>query len=658
MNAAEIAASVLAGVVVSIVLIVILAAVSRRLLGVQIGLGRVILAGIIALGAEVGFEAQFVWRQPHDTLALIPIQVGIIVLVAMVVLVAAELIVPTGSIPRPSKWLGALRAQLQRARRYSQITRILLKHGLLPPRRPSSDQSAEGSRARSAQARSLRLALEEAGVTFIKLGQVLSTRADILPAEYLRELSVLQQNVPPASWTDVKALLENELGGSLDQVFAAFDPVPIAAASIGQVHRATLHSGQAVAVKVQRPGIRPVVERDLDIMRRLARTLERATDAGGSIGAEKLAAGFIDALREELDYRIEARNMSAMQATQAQHPEPERVRIPHHYEALCTDRVLVMELIDGDTLSGTDALANHSAAEREAQAQRLFRSLLRQIMFDGVFHGDLHPGNVMLMAGDDLALIDFGSVGRLDSELRQQIGEILLAFYRGDARAMSDSLLGLVELPEDVDEAGLRRAIGAFMARYLGPGASVSVTMFTELVALLAEFHLEIPSELASAFRAVAVVEGTLRVLSPGFDVLAESKEFAQAQLSAAFTPSSLKKSLTDEAAELLPLLRRLPRRVDQLMTSLEAGRMSVNVRLFADRRDRGMIRSLVHEVVLAFLAGVAGIMATLLLVSAGGPQVTPTLSLYQIFGYTLIVLAALLVLRVLFDVFRLRQRE
>jgi ubiquinone biosynthesis protein len=147
-------------------------------------------------------------------------------------------------------------------------------------------------------------------------------------------------------------------------------------------------------------------------------------------------------------------------------------------------------------------------------------------------------------------------------------------------------------------------------------------------------------------------------VLAPQFDVLAESKEFAQAQVSDAFKPSSLKDSMTDELVTLVPLLRRLPRRVDQLMTSLETGRLNVNVRLLADRQDRGVIRSLVNQVVLAFVAGVAGIMATLLLISGGGPEVTPTLSLYQIFGYTLIVLAALLALRVLFDVFRLRRRE
>jgi len=638
----------------TVVVLMALGTVVRRVLGVRVGIGRVVLAGLFGLAVELAFELQFLYGHQEYTPALIPLQLGIIVLGAVGFLLLAELLVPPGTIARPDQWWPATRRRASRTRRYLQIVAIAVRRGLLSVR-PNADPSSEGIAERQRQARALRLALEDAGGAFVKLGQVLSTRSDVLPPEFLAELRSLQERVGPAPWDDVRNLIEQELGAPIGDLFTAFEPEPLAAASIGQVHRAVLRTGEAVAVKVQRPGIVPLVERDLDIALRIARRLEQSTAWGRSLGVLALAEGFAASLRDEIDYRIEAANMAAMGQTQARHAPAERVRIPGHHPELSTRRVLVMDLVTGLTLSDPRALTAYGAEQRAARADLLFNSLLVQILDDGVFHADLHPGNVMLSA-EGITLLDFGSIGRLDSEMRRQIGEVLLAFYRGDSRAFADALLGTVRVPAGIDESEVQRQLGAFMANRLGPGAAADVTVFTDLVRTLAANELAVPGELAAAFRAIATLEGTLRYLSPGFDLLGEAGAFAEARIAEARHPTSVAQMIDQDFTALLPLLRRAPLRLDRIAGSLAEGRLSVNVRLLADQRDRSLVRDLVNQVVATFLAGVFGIMGAMLLVSGGGPLLVPGLSLFELFGYLVLVVSGLLTMRVLYDVFRLRR--
>ncbi len=651
MNVASVVVTAIVIVLTGSVLLVGLAVGARRLLGLQLGVVCTVLAGVVGSAAWLAFGLAIA-RPQQRPFMLTTVQLGIALLVAMGFLVLAEAVLPSGSL-RPVTWARALRHRLARARRYLQISRIAARHGLLPYLRGRRRHQADTPAGRAGLARSVRLALEEGGVSFVKLGQLLANRRDLLPTEFVNELSRLHHQVTPAPWPQVEQVLGQELG-TPDAVFDKLDARPLAAASIAQVHQARLRSsGAEVVVKVQRPGIRPVVERDLDIVDRMARRLQTRTRWGATIGAVELARGFANALHEELDFRVEARNMAVVAAASAVPGTDTSVRLPAVHPQLCTERVLVMERLDGLPLDAAGPVIDTRGLDRQVLARALLGCLLRQIMLGGVFHADPHPGNILLLDDGRLGLLDFGSVGRLDALLRAALQQFLLAIDRGDPAGLYDALLEVMVRPDDLDEQRLQRALGQFMARHLSPGAAPDVELFTDLFRLVASYDLMVPPEVAAVFRALATLEATLGQLAPGFDILAESRTFAAAQLSGQLQPTSLRQAANDELPTLLPMLRRLPRRADRITNALEHGRLGLGVRLFADPRDRRFLTTLVHQILLAFLGATTGIMAVLLLGSGGGPKLSPTVSLFQVLGYNLLLVSAVLILRVLVTIFR-----
>jgi ubiquinone biosynthesis protein len=368
------------------------------------------------------------------------------------------------------------------------------------------------------------------------------------------------------------------------------------------------------------------------------------------VGTAGLAAGFAAALREELDLRVEARNMTSVAAAPGSRGSG-GIAIPVPYQPLCTGMVLVMERLDGRPLAAIDA--GMPADVRAALARSLLDCLLREVMLEGTFHADPHPGNVLLLADGRLGLLDFGSVGRIDQGLRSALQRLLLALDRGDPAGLADALLEVVERPEELDELRLERMLGRFLARHVAAGITPDLTMFTDLFRIVSDHGLAVPPEIAAVFRALATMEGTLTQLAPGFDIVAEARRFAGQQLAGQFSPDTLRTTAADELIALLPLLRRLPRRVDRIGGALEAGRLSVNVRLLADEGDRRIVTGLLYLVLTTFLAATSGIMAVLMLGLRGGPAITSRVSLFQFLGYCLLVISAILALRVLALVFR-----
>jgi ubiquinone biosynthesis protein len=620
---------------------------SRRVLGVRIRTVRALIGAAVGWGVA-GRMVTWLFPRVHESPGLfagllIPVA-GCAFLATLIFLFLAEMALPSGGGLGFVGRLRSIRRRMARARRYSQVSRIAVKHGIGPYL--GGGRAADGTR-HAVLARSLRRALEDGGVTFVKLGQVLSTRPDLLPPAFIDELSKLQDQVAPVPFDRVEQELEEDLGRPVAEVFAEFDREPLAAASIAQVYRARLHSGDDVVVKVRRPGIDRVVERDLDIVYRVARSLELRAAWARSLGVVDLADGFAAALTEELDFRVEARNIAAVSAVDS----GTDVALPTVHSDLSSERVLVMRRLVGAPVR--TAIGDVADDRRGDLARALLDCVLRQVLLHGVFHADPHPGNVLLLADGKLGLLDFGSVGRLDATLRGGLRNLLAAVDRGDPAGLRDGLLEIVDRPDEIDEQRLERALGVLMAKHLSNGQAPDIDMFTDLFRVVAEFRLSIPPAIAAVFRALATVEGTLGLLSPGFNILVESRAFANKLIGEQLQPDSLRRIATEELMSLLPVLRRLPRRIDRVTSALEQGRLSVNIRLFADERDRAVVTGMLHELLLAFTGTATGVMAVLLLASTGGPRVSPELTLNQLFGYNLLVVSALLGLRLLFVVFR-----
>jgi ubiquinone biosynthesis protein len=632
------------GVLLTLAVVVILARVGGRLLGVRLGWGRALAAGW--LGLILGILT--VWavngRHPHGPQDLRWLPVLFAALIAtMLIAVLMELLSKPGRFatmedrlrngPVPHPWR-ALRQRCARTRRYVTVSRIAARHGLsayLSGRRPAPPDARP-------LARDVRQAFEEAGGMFVKLGQVLSARADLLPPDVIAELSGLQDHVPPAVPGTVEAMLTEELGAPAAEYFKSFDPQPIAAASIAQAHRAQLATGEQVVVKVQRPGIRALVEADLDILLRLARTLHARACWAREFGVLDMAEGFAAALREELDFRIEARNVSAVAAGSSG-----QIRIPAVHAA--TTRVLVLEWLDG--VNVRDAGGRLVGCDRLALARGLLTTMLRQVMTDGTFHADPHPGNVLVLRGGSLALIDFGSVGRLDPLQQAALRRLMLAVARRNATELHDALLDLAQVRRPADDDLLERTLAQFIAQHLGPGMVPDASMFTALFRLLVTFGLVFPPVIGGVFRAMMTLEGTLATLSPGFDLVAETRNLASSWPGQMLSPTSLREAATDEALALLPVLRRLPRRLDRITTSLEHGSLTARIRVLADESDRRFLSALTGRAVLAFLGATLGIMSVMLIGTRGGPVFFPGTSLFHLLGYIGLFFSTVLILRV-----------
>ena len=476
--------------------------------------------------------------------------------------------------------------------RYRQIAEVLTRHGLgflvgvtglarwIPVRHGS------GGPERRAQPYStpvhLRRALEELGPTFIKLGQLLSTRSDIVPAAYLAELARLQDHAPAIPLPTVRTLIEQELGAPPEEVFARFESVPLACASIGQAHLATLLDGTEVVVKVRRPDIHAVIETDLDILQNLANRASRRWTAAASYNLPGLVAEFAVSLRRELDYLTEARNAERFAADFA---DSRDVHVPQVHWATTTSRVLTLERIQGIKVNDVDGL-KRARVNRRNLAVRAARVAVTMVFEHGFFHADPHPGNLFIEPDGRIGLIDFGMVGEVDDALRHQLAALLAALTSHDVERLAKALLDLSVVKRPVDREQFRSDLLVFTSLYRGRrlGEVNVAKLASSLLALLRKHRLQLPQQFASMLRFFLMIEGMGVRLDPEFNLGEFLGPYARKLLLDRFTPDALMRQLMASGQDAAGLAVDLPDKVRRVFDLLDAP--GVVVRLEAREFD------------------------------------------------------------------------
>lgn len=488
-------------------------------------------------------------------------------------------------------------------KRYGEMARLLAKHGgtgLLDDVRgelPPAGLELEEDGAPRARGRPEELAddLERMGPTFIKLGQVLSSRPDLLPAPYLEALERLQDRVEPFPAEEAVAILEEELGTRVSRAFRTFDREPIAAASLGQVHRATLRDGREVAVKVRRPGILDGIQEDLEALERLADALDRHTSAGRKYAFGDMLEQFRGTLLRELDYRQEAANLATLAENLSSHPE---LFVPRAIDDFTTPRVLTMEYVRGTKVSELPAVAR---TERDLRplAEALVEAYLDQILADGFFHADPHPGNAFFTEDGRLALIDLGMVQRIEPSLRRQLLKVVLAVSDGRGREAADLGMQLAVRLREADPRGYRRAVAEVVGRFgdarIGELQVGRVLM--EVSRLSAEHGFRQPPELTVLGKTLLHLDGVARALDPELDanqvVRRYAGELLQRHVLRAVTPEAL----FSTALEAGELVERLPGRLNAILQALAENRFRVSIDAVDEERLIHSLKNIANRI-------------------------------------------------------------
>jgi ubiquinone biosynthesis protein len=534
--------------------------------------------------------------------------------------------------------LASWRRRVRRLRRYVEILRIIRVHGLSRALRSSRLETIDQETADAVVA-----SLNEAGVTFIKMGQLLSTSREDLSPVFRRALSSLQTAAAPEPAGTIESIVEHELGITLQDVFTHFDPQPFAAASIAQVHAARMRDGRDVVVKVQRPDAAERVEVDGDILLRLARIAEARTPWAKNVGTVRIADDFVRAMKAETDYASETSNTRLLAAV-LEHDD--RVIVPRIVDELTSGTVMTMTRVSGAAMNTPQAGLERLGAQKRAElAGTLLRVVLNGILVDGVFHGDLHPGNINLTDDDRIGLLDFGAVGCLDAETRQLLTALLYAVSCDDNVAAVDALLMIANASDGVDVPSLRRDVGQVITT-IRFRATLDVTLEDSLVSIVQDHGLSIPTQVIVALKSISAVERTPPALDPNLVILDASKDISGRILRQLVGPRRLATLATAQAAVMLVSARRIPQRIERTTAALADGTLSIHTRMLGNVGDRAWIQRMLGLVAGGALAIAAIVTAVVLIVADSGPAIAPNVPLSGVVALVLALFGVIVGLR------------
>jgi len=537
--------------------------------------------------------------------------------------------------------------------RYQEILTTLVRHGfgfaldLLPVSRAWRRrlQPFPVSEARTLPMH-FRAALEELGPTFVKLGQLLSTRPDLLPPAYISELSRLQDAVPPVPWSEISRVLEEELQRPGGETFRSIEKQPIAAASLGQVHAAILPNGDEVVVKIQRPNILARIETDLDILQDVARYVQRHSPLGKVYELEEIAEDFAHTLHNELNYLREGRNADRFREN---FRYVQGIYIPRVYWEYTTRRVLVLERISGIKISDIQAI-EAAGFDRQQIAEHAARLSIKEVLEDGFFHADPHPGNLFILADGSLGVMDFGMVGQLSDRDRLDLMRIYIVAVRRNAEGIVDELIHIGAAPPGVDRRALARDVEWLLNRYADlPLHAVRAGEVLESVRpIIFEHKLHVPSNFWLLGKSLAIMEGIGRTLDPDFDIFAFSHPYAKRLVRRLLVPGRQQlESLLHKGVVWGDLLDEIPRTGLVLLDRLEKGEpipISFDKRNL-DRLDTLTTRLALSLIITGMTIGIALVISSL---SASG-------SWLQVVLIVSFILALILGLGVIFTIVRKR---